>query len=168
MAVSFLGLGVVVLIVALGPQFSMVSLKLPSKALSAQKFLKEAEIKGSIFNNYDSGGYLIFSLEEKMIQPVFTDNRPEAYPPGFFTQYIKIQEDDEAWQAALEKHDFSAIVFYWRDQTPWAQKFLLSRDKDSAWIPVYRDSYMIIWLRDIPQNQDLITRFGQEPGIFKL
>ena len=38
-------------------------------------FFKTENIKGSIFNNYDIGGYLIFNLFPN--QKLFVDNRPE-------------------------------------------------------------------------------------------
>lgn len=137
---------------------------LPGNSNAAQ-FIKEQKIKGPIFNNYDIGGYLIYHLFPG--ERVFVDNRPEAYPPGFFGEYIGMQEDDKKWDVARKKRDFNAIVFSYRDMTPWAQKFLIARVKDKAWAPVYADNKIIVFLRRSGENEAVIGRFGIGSEAFK-
>ena len=46
--------------------------------LDSVNFINENNLHGPIFNNYDIGGLIIFSLYPQ--EKVFVDNRPEAYP----------------------------------------------------------------------------------------
>lgn len=143
-------------------------------------FIREQEISGPIFNNYDIGGYLIFYLfpsgPEEILQSkistgkrVFVDNRPEAYPSAFFQEtYIPMQETDEAWSRELRRYDFNAIVFSYRDITPWAQKFLVTRIKDTGWAPVFADSKVLVFLRRAEENKAVISRFELPKEMFRV
>lgn len=132
---------------------------LQANSLRALHFIQEQDITGPILNNYDNGGYLLYGLypEEK----VFVDNRPEAYPVAFFTEvYIPMQEQNTVWENTLQTYNFNAIIFYYRDHTPWAQKFLQARVKDNTWIAVYADNSQIIFLRNIEKNASTIAQYA--------
>lgn len=126
--------------------------------LTSARFFKTNKVKGPLFNNYDIGSYLIYSLfpEEK----VFVDNRPEAYSTEFLQNtYIKMQEDPAVWEKENQRFHFNAIFFNWRDQTPWAQTFLIQRIDDPMWAPVFVDDLALILLRRNEENQAIISRF---------
>lgn len=130
------------------------------------KFFISANLTGPVFNNYDIGGYLIYYLYPK--ERVFTDNRPEVYPSGFFQNiYIPAQQDQKKWQELDSKYHFNAIFFYRRDATDWGQQFLVSRIKDPAWAPVFVDNYTIIFLKRTELNRKLISKFELPKQIFK-
>jgi len=127
----------------------------PEINLSAE-FAKDNNLKGPIFNNYDIGGYLIYHFYEK--EPVFVDNRPEAYSVSFFNKiYGPMQEKEDKWEEALEEYDFNTIYFYRRDATQYAQPFLIDRIQDDEWIPVHVDTYVLILVRNNEQNKDIIS-----------
>lgn len=130
---------------------------LPQINASAE-FFKEQKIKGPIFSNYDIGGFLIFNLFPE--QKVFVDNRPEAYPADFFKKvYIPAQENEADWQKLDTRYEFDSIFFSYKDYTPWAQKFLVSKISDPAWAPVFADSYNIIFLKRNSQNSEIIKKY---------
>ncbi|MBU1177509.1 hypothetical protein KKH96_03655, partial [Patescibacteria group bacterium] len=121
-------------------------------------FLKDNNIKGPIFNNYDIGGYLIYHFYPQ--EKVFTDNRPEAYSIPFFEDiYIPAQQDNSVWQEQIEKYNFNAIFFSHRDYTPWGQNFLIERIKDPEWAVIYYDSYIIIFLKRNDINKSIIDQY---------
>ncbi len=129
-------------------------------------FFKQNNIKGPIFNNYDTGGYLIYHLYP---EKVFVDNRPEAYTPDFFQkEYIQPQEDEKKFRELDKKYKFNAIFFSHRDYTPWAQTFLTRMVKDENWTPVYVDAYNIILLRINNQNNSLIEKYELPKERFKI
>ncbi len=126
---------------------------------AAADFWKREGLKGPIFNDYDIGGYLIFHLYPQ--EKVFVDNRPEAYPSGFFQKtYIPMQENADVWKAAEDRYGFNAIVFSRNDATPWGQQFLAARANDSEWAPVFLDSNIIIFLKRTEVNLPVIKKFG--------
>lgn len=136
-----------------------------SGGLSSTKFILENQISGPIFNNYDIGGLMIFSLFPK--EKVFVDNRPEGYPKEFFEKvYIPMQEDDMVWNTELKKENFNVIYFYRLDYTPWAQSFLIRRISDPLWAPVYVDDKTIIFLKRSDQNKKIIDRYELPKSLF--
>jgi len=129
------------------------------------EFIKKQHLQGPVFNNYDIGGYLIYHLypEEK----VFVDNRPEAYPTEFFeNEYIGPQNDSKQWRELDKKYDFNLIVFYRHDLTEWAQKFMIDRVSDENWVPIYVDNYSIIFIKNVPENADVISIFELPQSMF--
>lgn len=146
------------------PRWSSFGIGLQPENQPAIEFMQE-RIQGPIFNNYDVGGMLIYALYPRL--SVYTDNRPEAYPPGFFpNDYIAPQEDATKWHALLQQHDFQTIIFYRHDATPWGQPFLIERIAEDEWQPVYVDQSILILARDSAVNADLIKSFGLPKTIF--
>ncbi len=130
-------------------------------------FFKENSLSGPVFNNYDIGSYLIFHLfpEEK----IFVDNRPEAYPAGFFQNvYIPLQEDEGLWEEKSKESQFNVIFFYRHDITPWAQPFLIKRIKDPDWFPVFVDDYAIILLKRNEINKNVIEKYEIPQEYFRI
>ncbi len=132
---------------------------LASGQSASADFFRGNHLSGLIFNNYDVGGYLIYHLypEEK----VYVDNRPEAYNKEFFSRgYILPQESEERWRELEKQYGFNVIFFSHRDYTPWGQKFLSERLRDESWVPVFVDSYNIIFLKRNTLNMELISKFA--------
>ncbi len=139
---------------------------LPGNSASAEFFLKN-QIRGPVFNDYDIGGYLIYYLHPG--EKVFVDNRPEAYTEDFFEKTYKApQQDPDAWEKLDSQYHFNAIFFSHRDYTPWAQQFLISRIQDENWVPVFADSYNIIFIRKDKDNVKLIQKYYIPPENFKV
>ncbi len=137
---------------------------MPRVEASAEFFETEG-IEGPIFSNYDIGSYLIFHLYPR--ERVFVDNRPEAYPAEFLQdEYVRMQEDGDAWESALAKWGFNSIYFYRQDMTPWAQPFLIARIEDPLWAPVFVDDYTIILLRRNTQNASIIEKYELPRSMF--
>ncbi|MFA5942087.1 MAG: hypothetical protein WC798_00205 [Candidatus Paceibacterota bacterium] len=125
-------------------------------AHDAIEFFKANEIKGPLFNNYDSGGYAIFGLFPG--EKVFFDNRPEAYTKRFVDgEYIAAMENPALFKELEKTYAFNAILFYYRDYTPWGQAFITTKVFDPEWAPVYLDTDMIILLKRNSQNESIVA-----------
>jgi len=122
------------------------------------KFFKDNDLSGPIFNNYDLGSALIFWLYPK--EPIFVDNRPEAYSVEFFTDIYKpMQQVNEAWQKYNEKYNLNLIYFSHTDSTPWAKEFIRRRLHDDNWPLIYFDRYIFIMIKNNQANQNLINQY---------
>src|SRR3989344_404484 len=133
-------------------------LSVPNGLERAVDFVKDNQIEGPMFNNFDVGGYLIGSLypEEK----VFVDNRPEAYSVKFFSEVYKpMQADKEQWAEYSKKYDINFIFFGHADATSWGQDFLESIVKNPDWKTVYINEDAIILVKDDIKNRDIISKF---------
>jgi hypothetical protein len=125
--------------------------------LRAAEYFRDNHLRGPIMNNYDIGGYLIFTLPDT--ERVFVDNRPEAYPASFFTDtYIPMQNDDAVWRREDERRHFNVIYFDYRERSTRCVRFLARRLQDPQWAPVYADGRILICLRRAPANAALIRR----------
>lgn len=132
-------------------------LGLTAQSTDAAYFFNNQNITGSIFNNYDIGSYIIF-YHFPETRP-FVDNRPEAYPAGFFNKtYMPMQLDENEWKKNLEKFNFSAIYFSHQEGTYWGRGFLKRRMNDDEWGAVYAGRYAVILVRnDSPLYGNRIT-----------
>ncbi len=138
-------------------------LEIPRGAEDAVKFIRENNIKGPVFNNFDLGSYIIWNMwpEEK----VFVDGRPEAYGVDFFEKIYKpMQEDPEVWDELSEEYKINYVFFTHTDITPWAQKFLHRITNDKNWPLVYLDETCVIFLKNNTENKQIIDRHKIEVG----
>lgn len=83
-AAAILGFGLFVAVITDLPEKN----KNPNKPISSVAFAKENGLTGKVYNDYDLGGYLIFSGI-----PTFIDGRAELYGRDFFNSYYSA-----AWQ----------------------------------------------------------------------
>ncbi len=132
-----------------------LSLGLMPRSVDAATFLRQQNIKGPIFNDHDSGDYLIYYLypEEK----VFFDHRgpKDAYSDSFIRNtYLAMLQQEETWQEVTKKYNFNVIFFY-ADQA----YFLMRRLADPSWALVYADAYAKILLKNTAENQEVINKF---------
>ena len=138
---------------------------------AAARFVRQNNLPGPIFNNYDIGGYLIWALYPDY--KVFVDNRPEAYTVEFFTELYKpMQQDEVIWARESKRYGIQTIVFYRHDMTEWGQAFLVNRAKDVVhWAPVFIDGSTIIFVKREPQNTAIIRQyepvFGPQLGQYR-
>jgi tetratricopeptide (TPR) repeat protein len=123
------------------------------------QFFKDNELEGPIFNDTDIGSYLIGELYPG--EKVFADNRfGDAYSASFFTdEYLPMIEGEDAWQKGLEKYNFNVIFFYHYDALDGARDFLYRRIYDPAWAWVYVDNNVVILVRNIEKNQDVVRKY---------
>lgn len=129
------------------------------------EFIRQNNIPGPVFNNYDIGGYFIFNLFPEY--KVFVDNRPEAYSVDFFKKiYEPMQESEEKWKELSRQFGFNCIYFFRHDNTPHAQPFLIRRINDEEWAPVFVDDFSIIFLKRSEENSGLIKRFELPESMF--
>lgn len=132
-----------------------IGLKEGSQA--AGEFVIKEGLRGPIFNNFDGGGYLTYYLYPR--ERVFVDNRPEAYPPGFFPdEYFPLLYDEDHWAGRSAKYGFNLIVFNHRDRSAVGEQFVVRRVLDPAWAPVFFDRDIIIFARRQGPNQMIIDK----------
>jgi len=132
---------------------------LSSSVNNAAEFFKENNLKGPIFNDYDIGGYIIYHLFPK--EKVFVDdNGADAYPVSFFDGiFMPALSQEDKWQETEQKYNLNAIFISVRDGSPSVGNFIWNRLHDPSWALVYTDSYFVIFLKNVPENQDIINKY---------
>jgi len=135
-----------------------IVLGLEPTANDAADFVKEHDVHGPFFNNFDIGGYMIYHFfpEEKP----FVYNRPESHPSDFWRNtYIPMMQDRSVWQQQLATYQFNAIMLFHGDRTQWAQTFLKDTINDPLWAAVFVDRSVIIFVRRNEESRQLIERY---------
>ena len=78
---------------------------LPVDAVAAIRAVRPA---GPMFNSYNWGGYLIFTLWP--VYPVFVDGRTDLYDDAFLREYLAIYNADDGWQERLAGYGIRLII----------------------------------------------------------
>jgi hypothetical protein len=116
-------------------------------------FLIANNIQGRVFNEYGTGGYLIFYFPD---QRIYVDSRPEAYPADFLRdEYMLPLTDESAWHRIAAKYDFDYICFARLSKNEG--DFVIRRIHDPEWALVSGGSDVVL-VRRKPQFADLIAR----------
>jgi hypothetical protein len=124
---------------------------------AAAEFFHRENLRGPVFNNFDVAGYLIYYLYPK--EPVFVDNRPEAYPTAFFRdEYFPLLSSEDHWLRRSAEFGFNVIFLNHRDRSQATEQFIVRRVLDKAWAPVFFDSDLIILLKRYGSNQATIEK----------
>lgn len=133
-----------------------LGLGLTDGSLQVYEYFKDNDLKGPIFNNYDTGSAIIFGLNGK--EKVFVDNRPEAYTVSFFQDIYKpMQLNELRFESQLEKYGFNTIIFSHTDSTPWGKTFVRSILANEDWELVYFDRYYLVLIRKEAYGEEYLA-----------
>jgi tetratricopeptide (TPR) repeat protein len=126
----------------------------------AADFIVRNKIQGPVFNDFNSGAYLIGRAYPGI--RVFMDGRTEVYGAKFYQEvYDDIWEegDKAAFDAAVTRYGLKSVVIGAAFAPPPA-KFLKMIAGHKDWKLVYFDHDGLVLLRDIPENAALIREFA--------
>ncbi len=119
-------------------------------------FLLQNKISGPIYNDFNIGGYLSSRMYP---QKVFVDNRPEAYPKKFFTDfYLPMQKNPKLFETLDSKYNFNAIIVSHYDGTNYPNPLLRYFAQNPQFSIVYLDGYAMVLVRNSPDNKQFIDK----------
>lgn len=104
--------------------------------LGAAEFIKENNLKGNMFNEYDWGGFLIFKLYPDY--RVFIDGRMDIYADKVFLDYLKIGRLEAGWEGTLRKYKVRFLLL--KRDSPFAQAL---RERGDFKV-IYQDKLSVI------------------------
>ncbi|MBI5595163.1 MAG: hypothetical protein HY928_03635 [Elusimicrobia bacterium] len=124
----------------------------------AAGFLREESVAGPLFNEYESGGPLIFHGTK-----VFIDGRNAEYPAEHFRSALSWHRP-EVWARLESRWGFTAAALRRHPTGAWTSRVL---DESPSWRLVYWDDEAMVYLKDSPANAERIRRLGYrllQPG----
>jgi hypothetical protein len=123
-----------------------------SNPVRAAQFLKDEGITGRFFNSYHDGGYLALEFP---VTGVYMDSRPLAYPPGFFSNEMKVESQPAQFLKQMRANDIEFAI-----TGNYGKVLSGMRMFDSPeWALVYWDEVNEVYLRrDVPRFQEKIAR----------
>ena len=125
----------------------------PTKAVD---FIMAEHISGNLFNNEEFGDYIIYKAWPKY--RVFFDGRSDMYGAILGAEYLKVARTLPGWQDVLKNREVDWVFFNTRSVLSSAL------NTNPAWQLIYSDPVASIFVRDKPEYQDLIAKYGpKEP-----
>jgi len=104
----------------------------------AVEWLKENPINGRLFNSYNWGGYLEWSLPQT---PVFIDGRADLYGTELINEWWKVVDGTPQGFAILDKWNVRAILL----EPDWPIVKLLPA---SGWKEMYHDDMAVVFVKE--------------------
>jgi len=128
---------------------------LPDKAVS---FMLKENFPQRMFNDFNSGSYLVGRANP--LRKVFIDGRTEFYGNDFLETYRKVAEGDEdKIKEIINKYDLQGFLLT-ISESNFDENLAKYLSKNPEWKTVYFNSDSIIFLKDVPENKNIIDRFN--------
>jgi hypothetical protein len=122
------------------------------------KFMKESNIKGTPFNNFDTGGYLLWEIPD---QKIFIDSR--NINDEIFNEYISILKMQPGFDKKLEMYGVDYAIFFdpllIRNPNILKQSVTEYLFKNKDWHLVYWDDLSLLFLKYVPENSEVISKY---------
>lgn len=122
------------------------------KPVSAVEFIQREHLKGNMFNNDEFGDYVIYSAYPRY--KVFIDGRGDMYGEENFKEYFEVASFAPSMESILRKYDINWIFF---ESDSVLSRYLV---RDRNWHLIYSDGVANIFIRNIPENRDVVGRYG--------
>jgi hypothetical protein len=109
--------------------------------VAAAKYLREHDLPGQMFNTYNWGGYLIWSLYPE--RPVFVDGRTDLYAlnSDVLDDYVVVHWTRPGWQQVLDKYAIGYVVI---ERGGLVDAMLATT---TGWQRAYEDNVAAIYVR---------------------
>lgn len=122
------------------------------------KFIKDNNIKGSPFNGFDTGGYLMWEIPG---QKIFIDSR--NINDDIFFEYMSIYNMQPGYLQKLDNYgiDYAYLFEPKLVRFPNILKQTITAHffSDTNWALVYWDDEAVMFLKRIPKYTDLISKY---------
>jgi hypothetical protein len=127
--------------------------------VEAADFLAENNVKGNIFNLYETGDYLLWRIWPNV--KVFIDGRSEVIAGTPLKEYLAIKDDDPSANFLIDKkYGFGYFVLP-GDQTQLKSIWpLIQSLTQKGWWVVFWNDTSIVMARNDAANADVIAQYG--------
>ncbi len=121
-------------------------------------FMKESGIKGTTYNHFGTGGYLVWSFPD---QKNFIDSR--NLNDDIFNEYNSIMSKNPGFEKKLEKYGFDYVIYLDPDlirRPDDLKKVVVSYfARNPAWKLVFWDDKSMLFVKDIPKFAEVIKKY---------
>jgi hypothetical protein len=106
--------------------------------VKAARYIQQERLPGPMFNSYNWGGYLIWTLYPDY--PVFVDGRTDLYDDPFLRNYLDVALARENWRDLLARYNVRFVLV---ERDSILARFLAS---DDGWQRRYADDVAVIFV----------------------
>ena len=144
--------GVLMMVIALVTNRIVYQFDENEKPVAAVNFIKKVSLEGNMFNDDEFGDYIIYSAFPQY--KVFIDSRVDMYGPDRLKDYLHVLSFKPGWEDIVEKYSINWVIF---NSDSMLSRHLRERDD---WKLIYSDKVANIFMKNIPENQEIIKRYG--------
>jgi hypothetical protein len=121
-------------------------------------FMKESGIKGTTYNHFGTGGYLVWNFPD---QKNFIDSR--NLNDDIFNEYNSIMSKSPGFEKKLEKYGFDYVIYLDPDlirRPDDLKKVVVSYfARNPTWKLVFWDDKSMLFVKDIPKFAEVIKKY---------
>jgi len=136
----------------------------------AVDFIEKNKLSGNMFNDYGYGGYISWRLyPQKNFIDSRTLNITVMNEYGWVIEAVeKVEgiktsnEQTKLWEAILRHYRINYVFMPLVDVYGMVFPVVLELAERKEWVPVYLDKVNIIFIKDSPENLDIIAKFRIE------
>jgi tetratricopeptide (TPR) repeat protein len=127
----------------------------------ATAFIEREKLPPQIFNGYEMGGFLLWSLGPNYRD--YADGRAIPFGPALFThlqQLLQSPPDSPVWQREADSYGINTVMFSLarHDGLRFVGLILRPYCDNESWRPVYLDEISAVFVRRTPETEALIER----------
>ncbi|MEW6741750.1 MAG: tetratricopeptide repeat protein [Planctomycetota bacterium] len=125
----------------------------------AFRFIKEAGLKGNVFNSFGVGSWFVFACYPE--RRPFIDGNTFGYDIEFYKVYYDALMGITPYQELAREYTISYFLFASLEANPEVVRSLY---RDPAWSLVYFDGNTFVFLARTPENAATIERYALDLG----
>jgi hypothetical protein len=125
-------------------------------SFEAAEFLRKHPIPGKMFNFFDVGGFLDWQLYPQAL--TFIDGR--TYNQQVFMEHQTVTGAMQGWDEILRRHGVTYIVTKTMDSSGIILPLVPALANDPNWTLVFSDGLFVVFVRNLPENRDIIRNFA--------
>jgi len=129
-------------------------------SFGAADFLRKNTPRGNMFNFFDIGGFLDWQLYPKAL--TFLDGR--TYNSKVFMEHQTVTGGMPGWKDVLNRYGVTYIVTKAMDSSGMILPLIPTLANDPDWALVFSDGLFVVFVRNGPENRDLIARYRLPNG----
>jgi len=130
-------------------------------SFKGMEFLKGLDIRGNMFNFFDIGGFLEWQLHPRKL--TFIDGRGAGLPQ--FPEHQIVTSGMNGTEDVFLKYNISYVVIKSADSSGTVLPLVNYLAAKGEWELVFADGLMLVFVKNIPENRDIIERYGMPKGI---
>jgi hypothetical protein len=116
------------------------------------RFIKDQGVRGTIYNQYVYGGYLLYHDAENKI---FMDSRvPTLYSAYFFWTERQVRQSASKWQRLVDDRGIDMALV--KPTIGFCDRLW----KSDEWVAVNYDDVSVLFLKDVASHKEIISRWG--------
>jgi hypothetical protein len=120
--------------------------------VDAVQFARQNQLSGKLFNQDFWAGYIL--QETYPGGKIFFDGRTDMYGKERTKEYLQVARAEKGFEKILDKYEVNWVLY--EVQTPLCRALRASDN----WKRVYSDGVANIFLRNVPENREIIEKFA--------